>query len=171
MDIIIRKVVPEDAHDYAACHISCWLSAYKGIVSKEFLENIPSELEQREERYRKAFIEPGDCEYYCVIKAERMIGFLFFGKSTDNDKLLAGDVIAIYLLEEFWSKGYGKQMMDFAVEKLKSNGHNEIILWTFKDNERAKRFYEKYGFTYNGKEKEMTNWGGPLTVVRYELIV
>lgn len=169
MDILIRKAVPDDAYDYAACHISCWLSAYKGIISDEFLSSLPNEMERREERYREAFTKPDSCEHYCVMHAERMIGSLVIDKSRDEDKLLAGEVIAIYLLDEFWSKGYGIKMMDYAVDKLKHRGHSEIILWTFQQNERARRFYEKYGFTFDGAKKEMTNWGGPLTVVRYAL--
>ena len=169
MEIVIRKALPEDASNYANCHISCWLSAYKGIVSYEFLGSLPSEAESRCERYKQAFINPGSCEYYCVEREGKMIGFLFFGSSSDEDKPLAGDVIAIYLLEEFWSKGYGRKMMDYAVERLRQLGHSEIILWTFERNARARRFYEKYGFSLDGRTKEMSNWGGPLPLVRYAL--
>ena len=167
MKIIIRKALPEDASDYANCHISCWLSAYKGIVSDEFLSSMPCEMESRRERYKQAFINPGNCEYYCVKHEGKMIGLLFFGRSSDEDKPLAGEVIAIYLLEAFWSKGYGRIMMDYAVEKLKQSGYNEIVLWTFEQNARARRFYEKYGFSLDGKTKEMSNWGDPLPLVRY----
>ena len=49
MEFTIRKALPEDAHDYAVCHISCWQSAYKGIVSDEFLSNMLLEKEKRVE--------------------------------------------------------------------------------------------------------------------------
>jgi GNAT superfamily N-acetyltransferase len=169
MDIVIRKALPDDAYNYASCHISCWVSAYKGIVTDEFLSNMPGELEQRGERYRQAFADPGSGEYYCLLDAERMIGFFFFNKSGDEDKPHAGEVIAIYLLEEYWGKGYGRKMMDYAVECLKHSGHSEVILWTFEQNNRARRFYERYGFTFDGNKKEMTNWGSPLILVRYVL--
>jgi len=32
MKINIRKAIPEDAHNFTDCHISCWQSAYKNIV-------------------------------------------------------------------------------------------------------------------------------------------
>ena len=38
--IKIRKAVPEDANDYAACVISCWQSAYRGIVPDDYLNNM-----------------------------------------------------------------------------------------------------------------------------------
>jgi len=138
MNIVIRKAIYEDAYEYASCHITCWLSAYSGIVSDEFLSSMPGKIDQRAEMYKQAFTNPGNCEYYCVELGEKMIGFLCLGKSTDEDKPNAGDVIAIYLLEEYWGKGHGKKMMKFSVDRLKQLGYNEIILWTFQQNTRAR---------------------------------
>ena len=67
MKVMIRKALPEDAYNYAMCHISCWQSAQKGIGSDEFLYDMMVKKEQRIERYRKVLTEPGDCEYYCVL--------------------------------------------------------------------------------------------------------
>ena len=170
MDLIIRKALTEDACDYADCHISCWKSAYKGIVPDDFLHGMREEREQRTERYKNAFTNPDDGEYYCVVIEDRIVGFSFVNRNRDEDKPLAGEVIAIYLLEEFWDKGHGRKLMDHAVERLRSMGCNEAILWTFEDNTRARRFYEKYGFVFDGAKKEMT-WGKPLTLVRYVLTI
>jgi len=169
MEITIRKALPEDAHDYAMCHISCWQSAYKGIVPDDFLQGMWASKEERVEKYRKAFAEPGDSEYFCVMYAERMIGFFFMSKSRDEDKSHAGEVVAIYLLEEFWDKSYGRKIMDYAVDRLKNQNYSEIILWTFEENARARRFYEKCNFKFDCAKKEMT-WGKPLTLVRYVLL-
>ena len=162
MGIIIRNALSEDACSLADCHISCWQSAYKGIVPDDFLEKMLIEKDQRVERYRKVLSAPGDCEYYCVMYAETMIGFLIIHK---ND----GDIWAIYLIEEFWGKGYGKEMMDFAVNELKRIGHKEILIWVFEDNHRARGFYEKYGFGFEGTKKESDCWGKPLVELKYVL--
>jgi hypothetical protein len=53
MKIIIRKALPEDAYDYAACHISCFQSAYKEIIPDEYLNNMLTEKEQLVEKYKK----------------------------------------------------------------------------------------------------------------------
>jgi ribosomal protein S18 acetylase RimI-like enzyme len=119
MGIIIRKAFPQDAYNYTVCHISCWQSAYKGIVPDEFLKNMLAEKERRFEKYKKAFTTVGDSEYYCVTYAERMIGFIIIDKSLEEDKSGVGEIWAIYLIEEFCSKGYGKEMLDFAIKELK----------------------------------------------------
>ena len=169
MGITIRKALPEDAYDYAMCHISCWQSAYKGIVSDEFLSNMTVEKEQRIERYRKVLTEPGDCEYYCVLHEEILVGFLIINKSQDEDKSYIGEIWAIYLIEKFREKGYGKEILAFAVNELKRIEPKEIFLWVFEKNHNARQFYEKCKFSFDGIRKESTNRGGSLALVKYVL--
>ncbi len=166
MGITIRKALPEDAYDYTVCLISCWQSAYKGIVPDEFLENMLKEKEQRVERYRKNLTDPGECEYYCVMYSERMIGFLIINKSFNKDKSGIGGIWAVYLIEEFRGKGYGEEMLNFAINELKRAEQKEIFLWVFEENNRARRFYEKHSFSFDGTKREV-KYGKPLVELRY----
>ena len=170
MDFTIEKVLAKDAYEYTVCHVSCWQAAYKGIIPIDYLDNMINEIEQRTEKLKKNLIEMTDYSYYYAAINDKMIGRLIFGKSNDEDKPNAGDVAAIYLVEECWNKGYGKKMMDFAIAELKSKGYDEIIVWTLEENSRARLFYEKYGFTLDGATKEM-KIGKPLTIVRYTIDV
>ncbi len=54
-------------------------------------------------------------------------------------------------------KGIGKKLFDDAVRHL-SKYHNKIILWAGEHNERARRFYERYGFHPEGKYKKWIRW-------------
>ncbi|MDR2712349.1 MAG: GNAT family N-acetyltransferase [Clostridiales bacterium] len=166
MDITIRKVLPEEAYEYAACHIACWQSAYKGIMPDEYLDNMPAKLEERTESCRQALSEPGDYGFFCAVYEGKMIGRLIICKSRDDDKPNAGEIAAIYLLEEFWDKGYGRQMMDYAIEMLITLGYQEFFIWVLEENRRARRFYEKYGFRFDGAKKEI-KIDKLLVVIRY----
>lgn len=44
-------------------------------------------------------------------------------------------------------------MMERVLKDVKKAGYKKIILWVFKENERARRFYEKNGFVTFEKEK------------------
>ena len=169
MKITIRKALPEDAYNYAMCHISCWQTAYKGIVSDEFLSDMRTKKEQQVEGYRKVLSEPGDCEYYCVLLEEEMIGFYIINQSRDESQSFIGEIWAVYLVEEFRGKGLGKEILAFAVDELKRVSPKEIFLWVLEDNNRARRFYEKNNFVCDGTKRETTMWGGPLTLVKYVL--
>ena len=99
-----------------------------------------------------------------------MIGRLIICKSRDKDKPDAGEIVSIYLLEEFWDKGYGRQMMDYAIGELKHMGCHEIVVWVLEKNKRARRFYEKCGFVPDGAKKEI-NVDTPLIEMRYAINV
>ena len=167
-EIMIRKALPEDAVAFTDCHIYCWQTAYKGIVPGEFLENMTTEKEQRVEQYKRALADPGNCEYYCVMNAENMIGFLIINKSRNEDNSYIGEIWAIYLIEEFCGKGFGKDLLDFEIRELSRVEPKEIFLWVFEDNNRARRFYEKNRFSYDGTKRE-ANYGKPLIQLRYVL--
>ena len=170
MEINIRKALPEDAHDYTDCHISIWQSAYKGIVPDNYLDNMPAEKEQHTKRYKDTLTNPGSCEYFCVMKSERMIGFIITNKSVGENKTNIGEIWAVYLREEFWGTGYGKEMLDFAVYNLICANSDEIFLWVFEDNIRARRFYEKNNFRFDGTQREVDWYGGvPLVQLKYVL--
>ena len=40
--------------------------------------------------------------------------------------------------------------MDWAIDHAKARGANDLYLSVFVDNHRARRFYERYGFTFVG---------------------
>jgi GNAT superfamily N-acetyltransferase len=164
VEFIIRKVLPEEADEYTVCQVSCWQAAYKGIVPNDYLHAMYSD--KRVERCRKALSESEDS--YCAELKGEMIGRLVFGKSRDEEKPDAGEIEAIYLTAPFWGKGFGKKMMDYAIAALKEQGCNEAIAWMLEENNRARLFYEKYGFTFDGAKKEI-ELGKALTLIRYVL--
>ena len=43
--------------------------------------------------------------------------------------------------------------------------YNIVFLWVFEKNERAIRFYQKYGFELDGCKKQW-NLGAPVSIVR-----
>lgn len=166
MGITIRKVQIEDAYDYAVLHIDCWRDAYTSILSDEYINNMYAKLEQRVEICEQILRNPDGCEYYCITEDDKMIGRLIFAKSRDDDKPNFGEILGIYLLAEHWDKGYGKQMLEFALSELNKAGYQEIIIWVLEDNKRARRFYEKAGFIQDGATKEL-EIDKKHTVIRY----
>lgn len=44
-------------------------------------------------------------------------------------------------------------MMDVVLEDIKKSGYSEVVLWVFRDNLRARAFYEAKGFVLNDVAK------------------
>ena len=60
------------------------------------------------------------------------------------------EIVAIHSLPVSWGTGLGHAML---TEALKQNGNRPVHLWAFKENTRARRFYEKHGFRWDGTER------------------
>lgn len=94
----------------------------------------------------------------CVALLEGIFqeGKMHFLMDGDSGMLVwedAGDgaqIVAIHSLPESWGTGLGKAML---VEALRQIGDRPVFLWAFKDNKRARRFYEKNGFHWDGTER------------------
>lgn len=60
------------------------------------------------------------------------------------------EIVAIHSLPESWGTGLGHAML---TEALKQIGDRPVFLWAFRDNQRARRFYEKHDFRWDGSER------------------
>ncbi len=94
---------------------------------------------------------------------DRVVGFAGYGASRDDDLDGAGEVFAIYILPDYYGKGVGYRLMKEAVARLED--HDRIAVWVLKENERAIRFYERFGYRFDGREETVT-LGTPATEVR-----
>ena len=60
------------------------------------------------------------------------------------------EIIAIHTLPESRGTGLGHAMLTEALNQI---GNQPAFLWAFKENIRARRFYEKHGFHWDGSER------------------
>ena len=81
----------------------------------------------------------------------------------DEDLTDAGEVVAIYVLSEYYGRKIGYRLMNEAFARL--SGYDTIFVWVLEKNERAIRFYHQYGFEFDGCRKQW-NLGTPVSIVR-----
>ena len=70
---------------------------------------------------------------------------------------------AIYVLPEYYGHKIGYRLMNEAFSRL--GEYNTVFLWVLEKNERAIRFYHKYGFEFDGCKKQW-NLGTPVSIAR-----
>ena len=63
-----------------------------------------------------------------------------------DEAIQAGEIIALYVLKDYYGKGVSEQLMHAAFVAL--DQFSEIYLWVLKDNKRAIAFYQKNGFYF-----------------------
>lgn len=158
----IRYVLPDDDRKKISnVYEQSWRCAYKNIIPQSYFDSIPggswADNINRDGRKNLIMLENGT-----------IIGTLSFCRSRWKQYDDYGEIVAIYFLPEYMGKGYGKYLLDRAIEELKALGFETVLLWVLEDNRRARNFYEKYGFTLSG-EYRIDNIGGKeLWEVMYE---
>jgi len=160
--ITIRLAVPTDAYDMSEVHIRSWEVAYKDIIPVEYI------LEKNATRLAlwERILGDVNTTQFIIKKDGKTAGMMGIGVSRDED---AGDkvyeLMGLYLFPEYFHQGIGTYAMEFAFDKAWGLGKKIMTVWLLEDNINAKRFYEKCGFTVDGKTA-VRNFGKPLTSIR-----
>ena len=157
----IRKVTEND--DFEAIgdiYAQSWKSAYQGIVAQEYLDALIGGQWASVLCDRKY-------DSYVVLEDGKYIGTSVVGASRDEKLTGWGELITIYLLPEYFGRGYAEPLIHCAVKALREMGCMNVYLWTLEENTRARRFYEKHGFCENGDSSIIEIAGKKLNEIRY----
>lgn len=137
-----------------------WKFAYKGLIPQEYLDSIP------EGNWAKAVDTP-EWNTLLMLDGEQIVGTTSYCYSRFEDWKDYGEIISIYFLPAYMGKGYGRALLQEAVDRLAEMGCTDILLWVLAENERAKRFYEKNGFAESGAYLDDNIGGKALKEVQY----
>ena len=156
MKIIIKTMeTPEEIEGKSLVHWQTWREAYDDLLPEEFQETMTLD--------RCRFLSQKYPENTLIaMDGKKVVGFISYGNFRD-EAIQAGEIIALYVLKDYYGKGVSKQLMHAAFVAL--DQFSEIYLWVLKDNKRAIAFYQKMGFSFDGQEK-ILKLGKPVKELR-----
>lgn len=164
----IRDARPADAVRLAEIHAVSWQAAYRGLLSDAFLDGLTatSRLDWWESRLARV---PPRWAVLVVEDARRVAGFATTGHCDDDDRRIpeAGELYAMYVDPDFWSLGFGRDLLLGAEERFWADGYRTASLWVLRDNHRSRRFYEVGGWQVDGAEQRLIIGSDAVTAVRY----
>ena len=163
--MVIRRATTEDVNSIARIYHDSVLAAYDGIATNEYLAQ--RNLADCEKQWS---VNVRNDENNVVVAEKNGIiyGLASFGSARDDDvcEFETGELKAVYVSPNEWSRGIGRKLCDYSMTFLSNSGKNAVLLWVLSCNFRAIRFYERAGFTADGKTKAVT-MGDRLMAVRY----
>ncbi|MEM7340599.1 MAG: GNAT family N-acetyltransferase [Actinomycetota bacterium] len=164
MDIVIRDAQVGDAEHVAEAHIEGWREGYRGLIPGSFLDSAAFADARRETwRQRLSGAEPNalgeHSRVLVAVASELPVGFGVVGPSRDARD--GGELYAFYLHPAHWGSGAADLLID-ACHAALGAAHHEAMLWVLRDNARARRFYERNGWSCGtGPSFVEAEWAGP----------
>lgn len=140
-EYIIRKNELKDQEQMAKIKIDGWQTAYDKIVSSRYLKKL--DYKQQTKRYIDSFDEYKDL-VFVADKDGEILGYSCFNINYDNSKYDT-ELVSLYIKPNEIGKGIGTSLFKETAKELLSKGKNNMIVWCFKENEKAIKFYEKLG--------------------------
>jgi GNAT superfamily N-acetyltransferase len=171
----VRPATPADATGLAAVHVASWQEAYSGLIPQDFLDGLS--VRDRADTWHQILSRPPSPGVATLV-AEldgHIIGFASVGPCRDDDaEAGTQELWGIYLHPDCWGAGHGHVLHAHALAALRANASSstaEATLWVLDGNQRARRFYERHGWSPDGAEK--TDWRGDVRLdeVRYRCTI
>ncbi len=120
---VIRTATSGDENQIAKVHIQAWQEAYKDLIPQEYLDSLPSELEERIDMWKRILANPQ--RWAWVAETDRgIVGFVLFGPPRDENREGFIELGAIYLLASKKGKGIGFSLLSAGFNKMKKSNRN-----------------------------------------------
>jgi ribosomal protein S18 acetylase RimI-like enzyme len=194
--VVIRAGSAAHAAQIAAVQRETWFAAYEGVIAPEVIDRIT--VPDDGARIRQSFWtrpwqrmlvavdsgagDPGASDSGASASGG-IVGYASFGPETDvlnapwphpltadGEGGRVAELYALYVRPAWWSTGTGRALMDKVLARSAAAGYQSITLWVLRDNQRARRFYDRAGFAPDGATNVLTGLGGVLEV-RYRRAV
>jgi ribosomal protein S18 acetylase RimI-like enzyme len=150
--MLIREAKFQDTEQIAYVHVGSWRTTYMNIISDDFLSGLS--IERRKKSWEWTFNNLNKDEKIFVFEDNgKIVGFVNGGRNRSVDYNYDSELYAIYLLEEYQGKGYGRQLFNKLVGELIERGYDSMMLWVLEANSSI-RFYERLGGIVLGRKTE-----------------
>ncbi|MFL5907362.1 MAG: GNAT family N-acetyltransferase [Solirubrobacterales bacterium] len=166
MSLRVREATPEDTEAIVSVTAEGWRTGYREIVAAEHLADLP--IERWRHEVSVGLRRPVADAFTLVAELDgRFTGYLYVAAPSRDADLVSevAELVAIYVEPRLWGGGAGAALMLAGLERVAELGYTEVVLWTFKKNERAISFYERRGWAADGAEKLHTR--AQAAAVRY----
>ena len=155
----IRNMRRSDEAEVGSLYVRSWQEGYKGLLPQDYLDGLDSW------RWNSKFTDlPGS---FVITDGDIIAGHSCARPAADEAMPGWGEVWTLYVLPEYWGCGFGTALLENSVNWLNSQGYDRVYLWALEGNTRARRFYERRGFTQTTDELKCDIAGITVTDIRY----
>lgn len=162
----IRLASVQDSAAIARVWIEASRRAHAGIMPAEYLGWVTEEwlVRQWEKRFTPLDLDRNGI--WVAVEDEEVVGFVRAHPEDPPDEEVC-ELQLIYVAPRSWGTGVAQELMSRFIEFAGEQRCSAAIVWPMEQDGRARRFYEKCGFTADGTTDVMKLRGGDVPIVRY----
>lgn len=161
----IRQATVEDAAAIGRVAVRAWQAAYRGQMPDGYLDGLRAE--DRAEGWARGLARDRSGDPVLVAEDDgAVVGFAAVGPAEEPAGF--GQLYAINVDPDHWGSGVGWALLAAAQAALARLGYTEVVLWVLPGNDRARRFYERAGWTADGAKRTEEVLGVVVDVMRYQ---
>jgi MFS family permease/GNAT superfamily N-acetyltransferase len=143
--LLIREARAEDADDFVRAHEAAWDAV--GIVDQPLGELVP--FEQRVKLFEEGLADVSEDARVWVAERDGAI----LGLAACKRERGPVELRNLYVVPKAWGSGVAKALHETALNWMRARA-GEAVLWVGEANGRARRFYEREGWTEDGETRE-----------------
>lgn len=164
----VRLASIDDRFAIARIHIEASKRGHAGIMPSEWLARLDEDwlAELWAKRFMTLDLERN--RIWVAVEDDDVLGFAWVSPAEHPDEH-AYELHLIYVVPHRWGSGVAHELMASVLEFLRTENTAAAILWTAERDLRARRFYEKFGWHFDGSTHVDKLLGGEVAFVRYRL--
>lgn len=165
LPVLVREATAADAESIGEVHAEAFRVAHRALFEPDWLHTL---VEQRRNMWHHR-MRGREHARNTLLVAERgsdVAAFVYFGPHEDGRP--DGEIFDCYAHPDVWGRRVAATVLDKAWELLRENRFRRVRLWTLAGANRARHFYESFGFTETGRRRERDFGDGrPVLEIEY----
>ncbi|WP_246530680.1 GNAT family N-acetyltransferase [Streptomyces bathyalis] len=179
----VREMTADDIDAVAELRVCAWQHAYADLLPRPFLDamSVEEDAARRREMFAQAATLTRNPVTNLVTESAEgaVTGWAAFGPNRPGGAHTSApraetateeaELYAIYVRPDLLGTGLGRDLAGACLEGAARQGFTRVVLWVIEGNARARRFYERAGFTPDGGEDtyDIDGQGTHIPIVRY----
>lgn len=107
------------------------------------MNNLPNTEKDRAQSALNNFDKNDNHQFVLVIK-NKIVGFVNVGLTEDKECTGYGELFALYIINGYKGKGFGRKLTEAGIEELKKLGCSKMLIGCLKGN-RTNEYYKHIG--------------------------
>jgi len=165
LPVLVREATAADAESIGEVHAEAFRVAHRDLFEPDWLGSL---VEHRRTMWTHR-MHGREHARNTLLVAERgsaVAAFVYFGPHTEGAP--DGEIFDCFAHPDVWGRRVAATVMDKAWELLREVRFRRVRLWTMAGANRARHFYESFGFTETGRTRERDFGDGrPVLEIEY----